>query len=701
MKCLIKHESKGRMRVHLAIKSMTLKEADILEYYLKNNSDVTAVTVYDMTADVSIYYKGDRRDIIRLLGDFCFEDEEALALVPDNTGRELSRKYKEKLVFTVIRRLLRKLIIPLPVRKVMAYIRAVPYVLEGLKCLARGRIEVPVLDATSITVAFLTGDHKTASSIMFLLRIGGILEEWTHKKSVADLASTMSLNVDKVWLKGDGGEEILVPSSDIKEDDRVVIRMGSMIPFDGIVLKGDAMVNQASMTGESSPVHKSEGHLVYAGTVVEDGECVIKVTKVSGEGRYDRIVSMIEESEKLKSKSEDRASHLADKLVPYSLLGTALTYLITGNVTRTVSILMVDFSCALKLAMPISVLSAMRECSAHNITVKGGKFMEAIAKADTLVFDKTGTLTHCEPKVRLVIPFGKYEEDEALRIAACLEEHYPHSIANAVTKAAEERGLNHEEMHSDVEYIVAHGISSSIDGTKAIIGSYHFAFEDEGIKIPRGEKRKFNSIPNEYSHLYLGIGSKLAAVICIEDPVRKEAGDVVEELHLAGIDKIVMMTGDNDRTARSVAERVGVDEYMSEVLPEDKAEYIKREKEAGRTVIMVGDGVNDSPALSESDAGIAISSGAAIAREIADVTISADDLYSLLTLKDISNKLMKRIDSNYKTIIGFNFMLILLGVFGILQPSAAAILHNSSTILISIRSMRDYLPQISRSLDKD
>ncbi|HOC33971.1 MAG TPA: heavy metal translocating P-type ATPase [Ruminococcus flavefaciens] len=685
MKCKIMHESKGRMRVRFCMKRMTMKQADTAEYSLSVIAGVTRVQVFERTCDIIIAYTCPREDIIRRLSTFSFDDVENI--VPERTGRELNKQYEEKLAAAVIGRLVNKLIVPLPVRRVMAFIRAAKYIFRGLKCLLKGKLEVSVLDATAIGVSLLRGDFKTAGSVMFLLNVGDILDEWTHRKSVDDLARTMSLGVEQVWTESADGQEVLMPVNEVSKGDKIVVRTGSMIPLDGKVISGDAMVNQASMTGESVPVHKSEGAYVYAGTVVEDGECTVIVENTVGGGRYDRIVKMIEESEKLKSAAEDKASHLADKLVPWSLGGTLLTWLITRNATKALSILMVDFSCALKLAMPISVLSAMRDCSRAGITVKGGRFLEAVAEADTIVFDKTGTLTHSTPKVAKVIAFGGRDENEMLRLAACLEEHYPHSIANAVVADAADKGLEHEEFHSKVEYVVAHGISSTIDGEKVLIGSHHFIIEDENCSEPDDER--YRDLPAEYSHLYLAIGGEVAAVICIEDPLRKEAADVISKLHEYGISKVVMMTGDNERTARAVAEKVGIDEYHAGVLPEDKAAFIRVEREAGRKVVMIGDGVNDSPALSEADAGIAISSGAAIAREIADITISADDLYALVELKRLSNALMNRIHRNYRTIIGFNGGLIGLGVLGVLPPATSALLHNASTLAIGLRSMTE------------
>jgi len=666
---------------------MTFRQADTAEYALSAIAGVTRVQVFDRTCDIVIAYTCPRERIIRKLSSFSFGDEKNTALVPEHTGRELNKQYEEKLAAVVVRRFVNKLILPMPIRRLMAFVKAAKYIFRGLKCLLKGRLEVSVLDATAIGVSLLRGDFRTAGSVMFLLNVGDILDEWTHRKSIDDLARTMSLGVEQVWTKTADGQEVLMPVNEVRKGDIVVVRTGSMIPLDGKVISGDAMVNQASMTGESVPVHKPEGAYVYAGTVVEDGECTIAVENTAGGGRYDRIVKMIEESEKMKSAAEDKASHLADKLVPWSLGGTLLTWLLTRNATKALSILMVDFSCALKLAMPISVLSAMRDCSRAGITVKGGRFMEAIAEADTIVFDKTGTLTHSSPRVAQVITFGERDEDEMLRLAACLEEHYPHSIANAVVAEAERRGLIHEEFHSKVEYVVAHGISSMVEGERVLIGSHHFIIEDEQCTPP--DERVFRHLPKEYSHLYLAIGGEVAAVICIEDPLREEAADVVKKLHEYGISRVIMMTGDNERTARAVAEKVGVDEYHAEVLPEDKAAFIRAEHEAGRKVVMIGDGVNDSPALSEADAGIAISTGAAIAREIADITISADDLYALVELKRLSNALMSRISRNYRTIIGFNGGLIGLGVLGVLPPAASALLHNASTLAIGLKSMTE------------
>jgi len=691
MKCTILHESVGRLRVHMHCAGMSLHQADVLEYYLRGVDGVREVRVYDRTQDAVVLYGGQRQSVIAALAAFSFSEVEAMDLVPEHTARALNREFEDKLAVTVMRRCISKLFLPVPITSALAVIRSIRYIREGLKALWHGKLSVAVLDATAVTVSLVRGDFSTAGSVMFMLRLGEILEEWTHKKSVADLAGAMSLNVDKVWLQV-GGTEVLTPVSDVQEGDLVVVRTGGMIPLDGKVVSGEVMVNQSSMTGESMPVVKRVGSYVYAGTVAEEGECVICVDKASGGGRYDRIVRMIEESEKLKSTAEDKAARLADRLVPYTLGGTALTYLFTRNITKTLAVLMVDFSCALKLAIPIAVLSAMRESSGHHISVKGGRFLEAVAKADTIVFDKTGTLTHATPTVAQVVPFGGREEAEMLRLAACLEEHYPHSIANAVVEEAKKRGLSHEEYHSQVQYVVAHGISSMVEGKKVLIGSAHFVFEDEGCHVPVGEEDKFAALPAEYSHLYLCIAGELAAVICIHDPLRREARAAVAALHECGFTNVVMMTGDNRKTAEAVAAEVGVDAVYAEVLPEDKAAFIHQQREKGHTVIMVGDGVNDSPALSEADAGIAISTGAAIAREIADITIASEDLFALVTLRRLGEGLMRRIHRNYRFIVGFNFSLIVLGVAGILPPTTSALLHNMSTLGISLRSMTDLLP---------
>lgn len=692
MKFTIKHESRCRMRVHMEQYRMTYEQADTLLYVIHNHRNVTFVKVYDRTADAVIEYVGDREQIIELLRHFHYESANVPQTVIKTSGRELNNSYQEKLIGSVVWHYSKKLLLPLPIRIALTVGRSIKYIGIGLKCLLQRKIEVPVLDATAITVSLITKDFSTASSIMFLLGIGELLEEWTHKKSVDDLARSMSLNVSKVWLRTPENQEILVESSKIEKGDRVVVHMGNVIPFDGEVLDGDAMVNQASLTGESVPVQRTVGNTVFAGTVVEEGEITIRVKEVEGNNRFDQIVTMIEESEKLKSELEGKAEHYADKLVPWTLGATGLTYLLTRNVTKAMSILMVDFCCALKLAMPISVLSAIREASLYNVTVKGGKFLEAVAEADTIVFDKTGTLTKAHPTVVDVVNFNdEYSSDDMLRVAACLEEHFPHSMAKAVVDAASKKGLSHEEMHTKVEYIVAHGIATSINGKRTVIGSYHFVFEDEKCVVPAGKEPLFESLPLYYSHLYLAIEGKLSAVICIEDPLRDEAAAVVTSLKKAGISKVVMMTGDSERTASVIAKKVGVDEYYAEVLPEDKAAFVEREKAKGRKVIMIGDGINDSPALSAANVGIAISDGAEIAREIADITVGSDDLYQIVTLKYISNALMKRIKSNYRKIVGFNSGLIALGVAGVLPPTTTALLHNGSTILISVNSMKNLL----------
>lgn len=692
MKFTIKHESRGRMRVHMEQYRMTYEQADTLLYVIHNHRNVTFVKVYDRTADAVIEYVGDREQIIELLRHFHYESANVPQTVIKTSGRELNNSYQEKLIGSVVWHYSKKLLLPLPIRIALTIGRSVKYIGIGLKCLLQRKIEVPVLDATAITVSLITKDFSTASSIMFLLGIGELLEEWTHKKSVDDLARSMSLNVSKVWLRTPENQEILVESSKIEKGDKVVVHMGNVIPFDGEVLDGDAMVNQASLTGESVPVQRTVGNTVFAGTVVEEGEIAIRVKEVEGNNRFDQIVTMIEESEKLKSELEGKAEHYADKLVPWTLGATGLTYLLTRNVTKAMSILMVDFCCALKLAMPISVLSAIREASLYNVTVKGGKFLEAVAEADTIVFDKTGTLTKAHPTVVDVVNFNdEYSSDDMLRVAACLEEHFPHSMAKAVVDAASKKGLSHEEMHTKVEYIVAHGIATSINGKRTVIGSYHFVFEDEKCVVPAGKEQLFESLPLYYSHLYLAVEGMLSAVICIEDPLRDEAAAVVTSLKKAGISKVVMMTGDSERTASVIAKKVGVDEYYAEVLPEDKAAFVEREKDKGRKVIMIGDGINDSPALSAANVGIAISDGAEIAREIADITVGSDDLYQIVTLKYISNALMKRIKSNYRKIVGFNSGLIALGVAGVLPPTTTALLHNGSTILISVNSMKNLL----------
>lgn len=692
MKCKILHESRGRIRVHLMCNRMTLHDADILEYYMRNIDGVTSVKVYDRTQDAIIIYKTERKNIIRALAKFSFKAKEAIELVPEHTSRQLHRDFEDRLIFTTVSHIATKLFLPVPIRTALTLFRSIKYIRKGLKALLSRKLSVSVLDATAVSVSIIRGDFSTASSVMFMLNLGEILEDWTHKKSVADLASTMSLNVDKVWLKTDTCE-VLVPIGDIQAGDKIVVRTGNMIPLDGKVVSGEATVNQSSMTGESLPVVKTVGSYVYAGTVAEEGECVICVDKASGSGKYDRIVRMIEESEKLKSVAEDKASSLADKLVPYMLGGTILTYLLTRNVTKAMAVLMVDFSCALKLAMPIAVLSAMRESNDYNISVKGGRFLEAVANANTVVFDKTGTLTYATPKVAEIVTFGNHTENEMLRLAACLEEHYPHSMANAVVDEAKKRGLSHEEYHSEVKYVVAHGISSAVNNKKVIIGSYHFVFEDEGCSIPEGDEEKFHSLSPEYSHLYLCISGELAAIICIYDPLRSEAKDAIAALHKCGISKVVMMTGDNKKTAKAVAKIVGVDEYYAEVLPEDKADFIRSEKAKGRKVIMIGDGVNDSPALSEADAGIAINTGAAIAKEIADITIASENLFEIVTLRKLSEALMARIHRNYRFIVSFNLMLIILGVSGVILPTTSALFHNMSTLGISLKSMTNLLEE--------
>lgn len=692
MRFCIKHEMKGRLRIHIIQNRMTYAEADTLSWYLEEQENVTEVKVYERTADAVICYKGEREEILTVLKQFSYEKAEVPETVLSSSGRQLNEEYKERLITKTVLHYGSKLFLPMPVRAVITSVKSVKYIWKGIRCLAHGRLEVPVLDATAISVSVFRKDFATAGSVMFLLGIGEIIEEWTHKKSVGDLARSMSLNVKKVWLKRED-QEILVKSSEVQPGDEIIVHMGNVIPFDGEVSDGEGMVNQASLTGEAMPVRRVSGQSVYAGTVLEEGELQIRVKAVTGSTRYEKIVSMIEDSEKLKSSVEGKAEHLADRLVPYTLLGTGAAWLLTRNVTRTLSVLMVDFSCALKLAMPITVLSAIREAGENHITVKGGKFLEAVADADTIVFDKTGTLTKATPTVKDVVVFGEYPKEEALRIAACLEEHFPHSMAKAVVDAAKERNLSHEEMHSKVEYIVAHGISSYINDKKVVIGSSHFVFEDEECTIDPQYQDRYDTLPPEYSHLYLAIEHKLAAVICIEDPLREEAAEMVKSLKAAGITKVVVMTGDSERTAAAIAKRVGVDEYYAEVLPEDKANFVEKEKSEGRKVIMIGDGINDSPALSAADAGIAISDGAEIAREIADITIAADDLREVVTLKLLSNLMLKRIHRNYRSIVGINSGLIVLGVTGMIQPTMSALLHNTSTLLISLRSMRNLLPE--------
>ncbi len=692
MKFVIKHEIRGRIRVHLIGKAMSFAQADTLQYQFEQMKDVTAVKVQERTMDVTICYIGSRKHIITALGQFSYDKVEVPEVYLKNSGREMNRFYWDKLVDQTVVHFVNKIFLPAPLRAGIATVRSVKYIVQGVKTLAKRKIEVPVLDATAISVSLIRGDYKTAGAVMFLLSMGEILEEWTHKKSVGDLARSLSLNIDKVWLVTDD-TEVQVSAAQIKEGDRIRVHMGAVIPFDGIVMEGEALVNQASLTGESLPVRKAAESPVYAGTVVEEGEITLLVKESTGSSKYEKIMTMIEDSEKLKSSLEGKAEHLADRLVPYTFLGTGLTLALTRNTVKALSVLMVDFSCALKLAMPLSVLSAIRESSAHDITVKGGKFLEAVAEADTIVFDKTGTLTKAQPTVVEVIPFDDRSPDELLCIAACLEEHFPHSMATAVVVEAMKRGLVHEELHTKVEYIVAHGISSTINDKKIIIGSHHFVFEDKGAVVPEDKKEQFEQLPEQYSHLYMAMDGKLVAVICIEDPLRVETAEVIHELKHLGIHKVVMMTGDSDRIAANIAQKAGVDAYYSEVLPEDKANFVEQEKKAGHKVIMVGDGINDSPALSAADVGIAISEGAEIAREIADVTIAADDLREIITLKKISNALMKRIDRNYKVIVGFNTALILFGVGGVLQPTMSALLHNTSTILISLKSMENLLEE--------
>lgn len=666
---------------------MTIEEADKADAYLKSISGIDDVTVYERTGDLIIYYSFDRSELIEILAHFSFENDEVKNIEIVGTARLVQREYEEKLIMTIALRYFRKIFYPLPLRIALAYIKSIKYILKALKSLAKGKLNVSVLDAVAITVSLIRGDFETASSVMFLLKIGEILEEWTHKKSVSDLANTMSLGIEKVWLKNKNDEEVLVSTNKVNVGDKIVLRTSNMIPLDGEVIDGGVTVNQSAITGESVAVDKTVGSRVYAGTVVESGECIIKVTQINGQGKYDRIVKMIEDSEKLKSSLESKASNLADRLVPFSLFGTIFTYAITRNVTKALSILMVDYSCALKLTMPVAVLSAINECSNYNATVKGGKYLEALSKANVIVFDKTGTLTNAHPKIADIITFGNNDKAEMLRLAACLEEHFPHSVANAVVNEAKARGLDHAEQHSKVEYIVAHGISSLVGDEKVVIGSYHFVFEDENCTVPQDEQDKFNTIPNEYSQLYMAINRTLVAVICIEDPIKDNVKQTLDDLKANGIDKIVMMTGDSERTAKAVAEKLGIDECYAEVMPEDKAMFIKKMQTDGNSVIMVGDGINDSPALSKADVGIAISSGAAIAREIADITVSSDDLNSLVTLKEISNLLMARIRSNYRYIMSFNTALIVLGVVGVIPPTTSAFLHNASTLAFTLKSM--------------
>ena len=690
MRFQIKHEIEGRLRVHMMQNRMTFAEADTLQYYLEGLPGVAHAKVYEKTCDAVVTYTAERADIITALKQFCYDRVELPTAISGHSSREMNAEYQSRLVGQTLIHFGKKLFLPYPVRAAITAVKSVKYLYQGAHCLLQRKIEVSVLDAVAIGVSVFRGEMNTAASVMYLLGIGETLEEWTHKKSVDDLARSMSLNVSKVWLLQDG-QEILVSAKEVALGDSVVVRMGNVIPFDGVIRQGEAMVNQASMTGESLPVRKEVGTYVYAGTVVEEGEIVLQVREMSGSTRFEKIVTMIEDSEKLKSTVESRAEHLADRLVPYTLLGTGLIYALTRNVTKALAVLMVDFSCALKLSMPLAVLSAIREASTYEITVKGGKYLEAMADATTIVFDKTGTLTKAQPTVADVISFNGQSADELLRIAACLEEHFPHSMAKAVVREAARKELVHEELHTKVEYIVAHGISSTLDGKKIIIGSYHFVFEDEQAQIPEGRQELFDHLSEEYSHLYMAIDGKLAAVICIEDPLREEAPEVIRQLKNLGISKVVMMTGDSDRIAKSIANIVGVDEYYSEVLPEDKAKFVEQEKQSGHKVIMIGDGINDSPALSAADAGIAISDGAQIAREIADVTIGADNLYEVATLKELSNALMARIHKNYRMIVGINTGLIVLGVAGMIPPTTSALLHNTSTLWISTKSMKNLL----------
>ena len=694
MKCTILHEGRGRMRVHVCNVRMTLHRADVLEAYLNHHDAIEKAIVYERTGDVVLYYRGRRADAVQALSRYKFDQPELDALVTTADSRKLNQEYQEKMCDLVAGHFFRKLFLPAPIRAAYTVWRSIAFVWKGVRCLLRRRLEVEVLDALSIGVSVLRGDFSTAGSVMFLLNLGSLLEEWTRKKSLDDLARSMALNVDKVWVRSQG-TEVLLPLTKVQPGDEIVVRSGNMVPLDGTVIEGEAMVNQAALTGESMPVRKAKGATVYAGTVVEEGECVFLAKAAGGANRYDKIVAMIEESEKLKSSTENRALELADKLVPWCLAGTVVTYALTRNVTRAISILMVDFSCALKLSMPLAVLSAMRECGTAHITVKGGKYLEALAKADTIVFDKTGTLTRATPQVVDIIPFSNSEKDDVLRLAACLEEHFPHSMANAVVRAAREQGLAHEEMHSEVEYIVAHGIASRVGGERVVIGSYHFVFEDEHCIVPADEQEKFDQMPAEYSHLYMAASGQLVGVICIADPLRPEAASVLRQLHKLGIRNTVMMTGDSYRTAEAIARQVGVDQFFAEVLPEDKANFVQKAKAEGRTVVMIGDGINDSPALSAADIGIAIHSGAAIAREIADVTIKADSLEELVTLKTIANALQHRVSSNYRFVLSFNSTLIVLGALGILQPAASAMLHNLSTIGISLRSMTNLIQKPS------
>lgn len=695
MKCVVLHESSKKIRIKIPYPYMSMHRADLVEYYIRNIDVVKEVSVDERTGNAVVTFlnssKKDKDSLFSALSVFDPRDERIQALVPENTGRKMNRRYEEKLLFSVTGMIMRKIFLPAPLAVARSIAKSIPYIFKGIYALKNGRLQVETLDGVAIATSIVRRDFDTASSIMFLLSIGETLEEWTRKKSINDLARSMSLNIDKVWLKNDG-KEIQVGVNQVLAGDHIIVRNSEIIPLDGKVVEGEMTVNQSIMTGESEPVVKSPGGYVYAGTVVEEGECIIEVTKTAGSGKFDQIVRMIEESEKLKSDTEAKAYRLADKLVPYSLLGAGLTYLFTRNATKALSFLMVDYSCAMKLSMPLAVLSAIKECREHRISVKGGKFMEAMAEADTLVFDKTGTLTHATPTLMDVVSFEGRDPDEMLRIAACLEEHYPHSVANAIVKGAKDKGLDHDELHSKVEYIVAHGISSFLDDERVVIGSYHFVMEDEGCVIPEGEEYKLDEINREYSRIFMAIGGRLAAVLCIFDPLREEAGEVIKKLHELGFKKICMMTGDNKKNAEAVAAKLSLDEFCAEVLPEDKAEFIRKEHERGHKVVMIGDGVNDTPALSEADVGIAILDGAPIAREIADITIASDDLHQLITLKKISTALMKRIKANYRFILGFNSALIAGGLFGVMNPASSALLHNGSTILTGLKSMTNLLP---------
>lgn len=700
MRFVILHESSSRIRIHLPRYKMTMEQADILEYYLKNKPFVTHATIHDRTGDASIRYRGGtagRKALLSALRDFSYTDEEAIALVPEHTSRELDHEYQEQMMKMIVLRYASKLFLPPWLRRGITIAKSFKFIKKGVRSLSKGKLEVATLDATAITVSMLREDFRTASSVMFLLNVGDTLGEWTRRKSVTDLASAMSLNITKVWKRTED-VDVLIDVKEVKPGDRIVVRTSNVIPLDGKVIEGSISVNQSTMTGESIPVHKERGGYVYAGTVVEDGNCVIEVAQSAGTGKYDQIVKIIEESEKLKSETEERAFHLADRLVPYSLAGTVITYLLTGNATRALSFLMVDFSCALNLSMPLSMLSAIKESSKYDIAVKGGKFLEAAAIADTIIFDKTGTLTHATPSVVDIVTFGDADQTESLRIAACLEEHYPHSVANAVVAEARNRNISHEEMHSKVEYVVAHGIASTINGSNAIIGSYHFVFEDMKCTVPEGEENKLDSLPTAYSHLYMAIDGVLQAVICIFDPLRDEAADVIKELYDLGVSKVCMLTGDNERTAAAVAEKLDLTEYRSGVLPEDKLAFIKAEHTAGRKVMMIGDGVNDAPALAEADVGIAVNEGAAIAREISDITISSDDLHRIVLLRKLSMQLMNRIDNNYRFIVAFNAALIGLGVSGILTPASSALFHNGSTILSGLYSTTSLLDEVEEEI---